>query len=54
MCDFLGKDVCGSILAFHGITGSDTASYFFRAGKRKTFKKNRSNQRKLKLIKEFG
>ena len=33
ICDYLGKDVCESILAFHAITGSDTTSYFFRAGK---------------------
>ena len=50
----MGKDVCGSILAFHGIAGSDTTSYFFRAGRVKTFKKILSNQRKLKLTKELG
>ena len=27
VCDYLGKDVFGSILAFHGIAGSDTTSY---------------------------
>ena len=40
--------------SFHRITGLDTTSYFFRAGKMKTFKKILSNQRKLKLIKELG
>ena len=50
----MGKDVCESILAFHGIAGSDTTSYFFRAGRVKTFKKILSNQRKLKLTKELG
>ena len=53
-CDYLDKDVCESILVFHAITGSDTISYFFRASKVKTFKKNFSNQTKLKLIKELG
>ena len=43
ICDYLGKDVCESMLAFHAITGSDTTSYFFRAGKVKTFKKILSN-----------
>ena len=32
----------------------DTTSYFFRAGKVKTFKKVLSNKTKLKLIKELG
>ena len=50
ICGCLGKDVCESILAFHAITSLDTTSYFFRAGKVKTFK----NQTKLKLIKELG
>ena len=46
----MGKDICESILAFHAITSLDTTSYFFRAGKVKTFK----NQTKLKLIQELG
>ena len=54
ICDYLGKDVWESILAFHVVPGSDTTSYFFRAGKVKTFKKIISNQTKLKLIKELG
>ena len=49
----MGKDVCESILALHAVTGSDATSYFFRAGKVKTFKKILSNQTKLKLIKEL-
>ena len=28
ICEYLGKDVCESIIAFHAITGSDTTSYF--------------------------
>ena len=28
-CDYLGKDVCESILAFHAITGSTTNACFF-------------------------
>ena len=39
ICDYLGKDICESILAFHTVTGSDITSYFFRAGKVKIFKK---------------
>ena len=54
ICDYLGKDVCESLLDFHEITGSDTTSCFFPAGKVKTFKKILSNQTKLKLIKERG
>ena len=52
--DYLGKDVCESILAFYAITGSDTTSYSFCAGKVKTFKEILSNQTKLQLIKELG
>ena len=39
ICDYLGKDICELILAFHTATGSDATSYFFRAGKVKIFKK---------------
>ena len=39
ICDYLGKDICELILAFHTATGSDATSYFFRAGKEKIFKK---------------
>ena len=50
ICDYLGKDFCKSILAFHARKVSDATSYLFRAGKVKTFKKILSNQTKLKLI----
>ena len=50
ICDYLGKDVCQSILAFYAIADSDTTSCFFRAGKMMAFKKILSNQTKLKLI----
>ena len=39
ICDFLGKDICESILGFHTITGSEATSHFFRSGKVKHLKK---------------
>ena len=50
ICDYLGKDVCKSKLAFHARKGSDATSFLFRAGKVKTLKKILSNETKLKLI----
>ena len=37
ICDYLRKNVCESILAFHAKIGTNTTSYFFRVGKLKTF-----------------
>ena len=37
--DFLGKDICESILGFHVIADSEATSYFFRSGKVKHLKK---------------
>ena len=47
ICDYLGKDVCQSILAFYAITDSDTTSCFFRAGKMMAFKKNSVKSNKV-------
>ena len=39
ICDYFGRDIASALPAFHSITGCDTTSYFFRAGKCRMFKK---------------
>lgn len=52
--DFFGRDICLSLPAFHAITGSDTTSYFFRAGKVRVFKKLIGNPAKCALLTPLG
>ena len=49
ICDFLEEDVCLALPAFHAITGCDTTSYFYRAGKLRVFKKVNVDKTKLNL-----
>jgi len=39
ICSFLGPVLCKNILAFHGLSGCDTTSYFYRIGKVRIMKK---------------
>ena len=54
ICRHFGKEICEKLPPFHALTGSDTTSYFFRAGKVKTFKKFMSSPDNLTLLKDFG
>ena len=54
ICDFLEEDVCLALPAFHTITGCDTTSYFYRAGKLRVFKKVNADKTKLNLLDALG
>ena len=54
ICDFLGKDTCLACPSFHALTGCDTASYFYRTGKLRTFKKVLADKTWLILLKSLG
>ena len=50
----LEKHIALLLPAFHSITGCDTTSYFFRAGKCRIFKKVVKEEWKLGLLGSFG
>ena len=54
ICDFLEEVVCLALPAFHEITGCDTTSYFYRAGKLRVFKKVNADKTKLNLLDALG
>ena len=39
MIEFIGTDICKVLPQYHALTGCDTTSHFFNAGKIKSFKK---------------
>ena len=50
ICEFLGKEICKSLLSFHAITGCDTTSYMFRVGKKRVFQKLLKQSDKCRLL----
>ena len=50
ICDYVGRDLCLTLPAFHSLTGCDTTSYFFRTGKLRAFKKVLADPTKLTLL----
>ena len=54
ICEYLGPQICLVLPAFHALTGCDTTSYFFRAGKVRIFKKLISDPAKCKLLLPLG
>ena len=53
-CEFFGQELCRALPAFHAISGCDTTSYFFRAGKVRVFKKLIGNPKKCALLNSLG
>ena len=54
ICDFFGREICLSLPAFHAVTGCDTTSYFYRAGKVRVLKKLLGNPAKCTLLSPLG
>ena len=50
VCDYLGKDVCSRLPAFHALTGCDQTSYFSGAGKSRIFEKALDHHGSFKLL----
>ena len=50
ICDYLGKDVCSRLPAFHALTGCDQTSYFSGAGKSRIFEKALDHHGSFKLL----
>lgn len=54
ICEAFGRELCLALPAFHALTGCDTTSYFFKAGKLRVFKKLMTNKSKVQLLKPLG
>ena len=54
ICRSLGQRVCSSLPAIHAISGCDTTSYFYKAGKVKILKKLLMDESKCELIENLG
>ena len=54
ICRSLGQRVCSSLPAIHAISGCDTTSYFYQAGKVKILKKLLMDESKCELIENLG
>ena len=54
ICDTFGRELCLALPAFHALTGCDTTSYFFKAGKLRVLKKIMTNNSKVQLLKPLG
>ena len=50
----LGRSICSSLPTIHAISGCDTTSYFYRAGKVRILKKLISDKSKCQLIESIG
>ena len=50
IAEHFGTDISADLPAFHGLTGCDTTSYFFRIGKVRVFKKLIKKCSKLELL----
>ena len=54
ICRSLGQNICSALPVIHAITGCDTTSYFYRAGKTRILKKLINDESKCQLIESLG
>ena len=54
ICEHFGLELCLSLPAFHGLTGCDTTSYFYRSGKVRILKKMISDTNRCLMLHPLG